>query len=818
MPSSEVHAVPDGTPRRLSFSSPSLTRSGERPGDNGVLPNISSPASSVPQSPSSLHSSPNLGGGISHSPRHFPVQDFSTRSIRASTREKTSQSHLQRGREEDRLRTLRGARDFARPSCAQGVPETIPEEDDSGDAPYTSFSGSPRETWGGSPHDGASDMEATVAELVFEGIAERVVQGRSNISSWIDVPFHPPDDAVRGSNGALVFDATAESIQSALSVEGLSTEVLSALSAAHASISGKRQHVALSYLDYASRSIEYGLRADSPGAPDTYSKAIERGPPWPGAIDKEFANHEANKSWDLIDRSAVPAGRRIHKFVWVFKEKRDGTAKARLCVQGCTLEEGIDYDQTFAKPLRHASARGLFAYAARNKCNVRSIDFVAAYLQGDFMDGEVVYCHQPPGSSVIGSDGRPKVCVVTKPIYGIPQAGRRLQRKIFPWCVDVMGLRQLDDSDDCVFVWDDPAGKETFAVGIYVDNMQIVHSAELNEDGEALDNNSFYAKFISRLRQDWDVVDEGPMSDLLGIDCERASDGSIKLHQGRYIRKLLARFSPDGPKHKRCSVPYSADLPRLVIEALEKSTADSPAYPDLVKPYQKRVGALMYACTGTRPDLAYAVHQHCRCLSRPTPELLDELDYVMSYLYENSDIGIRFVPGEGTLRGTADASWEVRESTSGWVIYWHGAPLCWGSKKQKSIALSSCESEIIALSEAAKDVVYLRKFTRGLVPKLPPDATVLSTDNKAARDLSYNPEHHGRSKHIARRHFFIRDMVESQEIIVPLVNTNDNDADFFTKPLALKRFKMLRRKVMSLSDDSNPPRPSFAGGRLNAGG
>ena len=105
------------------------------------------------------------------------------------------------------------------------------------------------------------------------------------------------------------------------------------------------------------------------------------------------------------------------------------------------------------------------------------------------------------------------------------------------------------------------------------------------------------------------------------------------------------------------------------------------------------------------------------------------------------------------------------------------------TKKQKSIALSSCESEIIALSEAAKDVVYLRKFTRGLVPKLPPGATVLSTDNKAARDLSYNPEHHGRSKHIARRHFFIRDMVESQEIVVPLVNTSDNDADFFTKPL-----------------------------------
>ena len=57
----------------------------------------------------------------------------------------------------------------------------------------------------------------------------------------------------------------------------------------------------------------------------------------------------------------------------------------------------------------------------------------------------------------------------------------------------------------------------------------------------------------------------------------------------------------------------------------------------------------------------------------------------------------------------------------------------------------NCESEIIALSEAAKDVVHLRKFVRGLVPSISAEPTILSTDNKAARDLSYNPEHHGRS-------------------------------------------------------------------------
>ena len=173
---------------------------------------------------------------------------------------------------------------------------------------------------------------------------------------------------------------------------------------------------------------------------------------------------------------------------------------------------------------------------------------------------------------------------------------------------------------------------------------------------------------------------------------------------------------------------HCENLPRLVIEALEGSTANNPSLPSLIKPYQRRVGALMYACTATRPDLAYAVHQHCRCLSRPTPELMTELEYVFSYLADNVMVGIRFVPEDGTLRGTADASWEVRASTSGWIIYWHGAPLCWGSRKQKSVALSSCESEIIALSEAAKYVVHLRKFVRGLVPSIGSEPTVLSVD------------------------------------------------------------------------------------------
>ena len=112
------------------------------------------------------------------------------------------------------------------------------------------------------------------------------------------------------------------------------------------------------------------------------------------------------------------------------------------------------------------------------------------------------------------------------------------------------------------------------------------------------------------------------------------------------------------------------------------------------------------------------------------------------------------------------------------------------------------EAEIVALSEAAKDVIFYRKFVRGLDPSAVPGPTPLSTDNTGARDLSYNPEHHDKVKHIARRHFYVRDMVESLEIVVPFVPTKFNLADFFTKRLDLTSFRRHRAAIMNLPTDA----------------
>eukprot|EP00966_Prymnesium_polylepis_P165689 3829933-Prymnesium_polylepis.1 len=57
---------------------------------------------------------------------------------------------------------------------------------------------------------------------------------------------------------------------------------------------------------------------------------------WLNSELAEILNHEKNKSWAYIDRSTLPRGRRIVKLTWVYKVKRDGRQKSRLCVQGCT--------------------------------------------------------------------------------------------------------------------------------------------------------------------------------------------------------------------------------------------------------------------------------------------------------------------------------------------------------------------------------------------------------------------------------------------------------------------------------------------------
>ena len=133
---------------------------------------------------------------------------------------------------------------------------------------------------------------------------------------------------------------------------------------------------------------------------------------------------------------------------------------------------------------------------------------------------------------------------------------------------------------------------------------------------------------------------------------------------------------------------------------------------------------------------------------------------------------------------------------NGMQFLWNYAAISWASKKQPTIALSSTEAEVVAASEAAKEAVCLRNFLQELGEQ-DEAPTQLALDNQSAIAVSYNPELHSRMKHVARRHFFVRECVENLQLVVPFVRTHENLADFFTKPLEPKKFFELRNAIMN---------------------
>ena len=535
-----------------------------------------------------------------------------------------------------------------------------------------------------------------------------------------------------------------------------------------------------------------GLAKASSTDPRTQSEAYSKDKAgWSASELKELRNHETNGSWVLVERSTVPRGRNLVKLIWVYKVKRDGTLKSRLCVQGCRQVPGVDYHQTWCGTMRGTSLRLLSAVAARSGMRMRRWDFVAAYLQGELLDGEVVYCLPPPGYARIGKDGKPMICKIVKPVYGMAQAGRRWQRSLFPWLKEY-GFTQCE-SDSTVFTiereMDTPTGKraERLHLGVYVDDLCIIYS---HDDGQSL-----YKHFTEKLIARWKVEDEGDIHDLLGVEF-RAESGHITLHQEAYIEKLCSDFFPDGVP-STCQAnkpPADHTLPLQIVEAMSSTTASEP---QLTRQYQSLVGALLYCSGNTRPDVAFAVAMLCRAMSRPTPELYDAALRVLGYLYRTKHIGLRYAADAKPLSGQSDSDWGVRHSTSGWQFTYAQAVISWGSKKQTSVALSSAEAEIMAASEAAKEAISLSKFLREL--GYGDDSPLeMGMDNQAAIALSYNPEFHSRTKHIDRRHFFVRECVENLQIRVPFVKTVDNLADFFTKPLSSKNFYRMRDIIMNV--------------------
>ena len=133
--------------------------------------------------------------------------------------------------------------------------------------------------------------------------------------------------------------------------------------------------------------------------------------------------------------------------------------------------------------------------------------------------------------------------------------------------------------------------------------------------------------------------------------------------------------------------------------------------------------------------------------------------------------------------------WIDRKSTSGTRHFLGRYLVCWLSRKQSCVSLSTAEAEYIAAGACCTQLLWMKQTRKDYdikVKKIP-----IYCDNESAIKIAHNPMQHSRTKHIAIRHHFIRDHVARANIVIDHVSTEDNIADIFSKPLDEKRFRAL---------------------------
>jgi hypothetical protein len=382
------------------------------------------------------------------------------------------------------------------------------------------------------------------------------------------------------------------------------------------------------------------------------------------------------------------------------------------------------------------------------------------------------------------------VMKLSKSIYGMKQASR-VWNITFDNAVREWGFTRLP-CEWCVYQRQTPSSTVIFALHVN-DIISIASSPDENRH------------FQSLLTSRWDISALGPAKLALGIAISRdRAARTISLSQSLSIDRLLDKF---GQLDAR-----PVDTPMVMGLRLERPDKSAPVDTLTTEwcartPFRELVGSLMYIAISTRPDIAFAVSKLSSFLDCYRPEHWEAAIRVLRYLKGTRTLTL--VLG-GTLPislfGHSDSDYAncptTSRSISGFFFSLGSGAISWCSRKQRTVADSSCYAEYIALHEASHEAIFLRQLLDGIGFTLP-EATLLHCDNVAATTIAEDHVWHSRIKHIRVKYHYIRELIASGDIRIARCHTSENIADILTKPLAKPTFCRLRRALGLRFDDSD---------------
>lgn len=501
---------------------------------------------------------------------------------------------------------------------------------------------------------------------------------------------------------------------------------------------------------------------------------------WLQAINEEMEALKAANTWTVTE---IPKGQKVLPSQFILRVKRGSGGeivkyKARLVVLGNLQRPNIDYFETYAPVVEFTVVRVLLILASTLNLTIRQLDVKSAFLNGHLK--ETIFMSLPKDFALPNG----QVCHLKKSLYGLKQAPKAWNEKL---TADFEKINfKPSRTTESVF-YQREKGRTTFLL-LYVDDMLILAPTEEQAN-----------QVVQQIKGLYEIKDLGKAEFFLGVKIEQLQGKVIKISQSRYINELLERFEMQ--TCKPISTPLSNE--GNWFERLNLTTAEENEMKYL--PYREAIGSLLFLSTRTRPDIATAVNILAKHSETPHPQHWKGVKRIFRYLQGTKNEGI-LLQGAKTLQDLhlecyVDADWgtdlEDRSSRTGVICCLSGSPVWWKSRKQQSIAVSTCEAEYMALFEGVKDVIWLRNVLCefDLCPGNTP--TTIFADNQSSITWANNPGLR-KVKHIDLRYNFSQQQIEKKVIRVEYVQSSDNAADILTKNLGNCLFQKAK-KLLSIS-------------------
>lgn len=470
-------------------------------------------------------------------------------------------------------------------------------------------------------------------------------------------------------------------------------------------------------------------------------------------------------------------GQRVLSCMWVFTYKTDKhghlqKCKARLVVCGNQQEKNAL--PTRATTLASMSFRALMAIAAEHDLELEQMDAVNAFVNCEL--DEVVYMRMPPGYEKYG-----RVLRLKKALYGLRRSPLLWQR-VLTKSLQELGFHPVPQ-EPCIMT------KGSVMVFFFVDDIIWAYKkADKEIAKEATEGLKLRYKMTQLGEPKW----------FLGIHILRnRRNRTIWLTQDAYIDKIAHKFS----------IQLDGKVPPTPIGPEELLKSETQATKKSIEVYQQKVGSILFAALSTRPDIAFAVSRLARHNLNPSEVHHRAADRVIQYIYSTRSFALRLGNNDQenteqieTFIGSSDASFadntEDRKSSQGYVLRLYGGPIAWKASKQTTVTTSSTEAELVAASEAAKEMIAAGRLLNSLEVKLN-EPLHLEIDNRQTIRLlvEESAKLTTQLRHVDIYQHWLRQQVQSSRIKVRWVESKDMVADGMTKALPKVRHTEFLRQL-----------------------